>query len=456
MSRAHDGSVHATTTPTERLLDAVRASGVLPPTGRLLVAVSGGRDSTALAALLAAWGRLPLVLAHVDHGWRGPEAAAVDRAGVEALAARLGVPLVTAGPPPPDTPQTEAAARRFRYRTLGALARAHGCATIATGHHAGDQAETVLMRLLRGSGTLGLAGIPAARPLAPGELTVIRPLLGVEPAELEAWLRRRAIPWHEDETNADLRRDRAAIRARLAARPEARRSLVALAARMQRRIAERTACIAAAAGDAYTLHARAQAVAMPRAQLRQWQGEDLALALRLAGARIDAARDGPWLTRAHVRCAHEILTTGGGLDLPHGLHLHVRGHTAWLLRRDAPLPPVPQLELEVVERSAFDLPAWQACGHRDAVALDADVLGPTPLVRPLDPSAVFAPLGSSGRLRPIGAWLAKQGVPGFVRRGFLTLEGAQGTAWLVGRRVDARHAITDATQRVAVARIVNP
>ena len=456
MSRAHDGSVHATTTPTERLLEAVRASGVLPSTGRILVAVSGGRDSTALAALLAAWGGLPLVLAHVDHGWRGPEAAALDRAGVEALATRLGAALVTAGPPPPDTPRTEAAARRFRYRALGALARAQGCATIATGHHAGDQAETVLMRLLRGSGTLGLAGIPAARPLAPGGLTVIRPLLGIEPAELETWLRRRAIPWHEDETNTDLRRDRAAIRARLAARPQARRSLVALAVRMERRIADRRAHIAAAAGDAYTLHARAQAVAMPRAPLQLWQGEDLALALRHAGARIEAARDGPWLTRALVRCAHEILLAGGGLDLPHGLHLHVRGHTAWLLRRDAPLPPVPTLEFEVVARRAFDLAAWQTCRHRDAVALDADELGPAPVVRPLDPAAAFAPLGSSGRLRPIGAWLAKQGVAGFVRRGLLTQDGAHGIAWLVGRRVDARHAITDATQRVALARIVNP
>ncbi|MHC5012578.1 MAG: tRNA lysidine(34) synthetase TilS, partial [Planctomycetota bacterium] len=200
--------------------DTCRAHDLLRPGERVLVAVSGGADSMALALLLheASAHALPLslVLGHVDHGWRGAEAAARDRAAVERLARRIDAPLDVAPTPNPPV-RTEDEARRWRYNRLALSADRHGCRKVATGHHLRDQAETVLMRLLRGSGPVGLAGIPRRRPLGEAEagLEVVRPLLDVDPRRLRAFLEARGVAWVEDETNLDPRRDRARIRRRL-------------------------------------------------------------------------------------------------------------------------------------------------------------------------------------------------------------------------------------------------
>jgi tRNA(Ile)-lysidine synthase len=149
------------------------------------VAVSGGADSVALLHLLAACAadlRLALCVAHVDHGIH-PESRAWARA-VADLAARLSLPFVehrlALGPATSET-----AARRARYRALRATQRDRHAAYLATAHHADDQAETVLFRLLRGSGPAGLAGIPAVGPLG-----LRRPLLPFPRAELAEWLTR--------------------------------------------------------------------------------------------------------------------------------------------------------------------------------------------------------------------------------------------------------------------------
>ena len=184
---------------------------------------------------------LTLVLGHVDHGWRGAAAAEADAEAVRALGVRLGVPVALAPPPTACEPRTEAAARRHRYRMLAAQAHAHGLGVIATAHHAGDQAETMLMRLLRGSGPHGLQGIPARRPLQPGPVEVVRPLLQVEPEDLQAWLVERGFTWREDPSNRDPRYERVRARERLARRPAARRTLSALAVRVGERVAARTA-----------------------------------------------------------------------------------------------------------------------------------------------------------------------------------------------------------------------
>ncbi|HKJ23747.1 MAG TPA: tRNA lysidine(34) synthetase TilS, partial [Myxococcota bacterium] len=154
--------------------------------GGLLVAVSGGVDSVVLAhALGTLRGRLglDLSLGHVNHGLRGAESDA-DQASVEALAAKLGVPFAArrvdpaalrVGGPSRDRPTLQEAARRVRYDALREMADAAGARWIATAHTADDQAETLLMRLLRGSGPDGLGGIPERSP----DGRILRPLLGV-------------------------------------------------------------------------------------------------------------------------------------------------------------------------------------------------------------------------------------------------------------------------------------
>lgn len=177
--------------------------------GRLGLAVSGGGDSTALAVLVT---RLrparEVVLLTMDHGLR--QEAALDVAAVEALGRRLGRPVVRLAPRTAPCGSLQAWARAERYARLAEAARRHGLAAVATGHTLEDQAETVLLRLARGS---GLKGLGAMRPVSRlAGLTVLRPLLGVSRQALREVLVACAVPWREDPSNADPRFDRVAMR----------------------------------------------------------------------------------------------------------------------------------------------------------------------------------------------------------------------------------------------------
>lgn len=176
----------------------------LPPHG-VLAAVSGGADSTALALSLAATGHLGAI-AHLDHSLRGADSAA-DAAFVAALADELHVPFlgekldVRAARHPRES--LEMAARRLRRDFLQRAARQASLAFVATGHTADDQAETVLLRILRGTSPEGLAGMAYVSDLGNG-LHLVRPLLDTWRTDLEAWLRHLGRTWRTDATNDDL------------------------------------------------------------------------------------------------------------------------------------------------------------------------------------------------------------------------------------------------------------
>ncbi|MDP6978353.1 MAG: tRNA lysidine(34) synthetase TilS [Myxococcota bacterium] len=195
--------------PTEqRVLAALDALGVARET--LVVAVSGGLDSTALLHLLAAVATerdIGLVVGHVDHGLRGAESEG-DRKCVEAQAASLGlacevvridVDAARRDQRNRTRPSVQEAARQLRYRALDDIAARAGSRRIATAHHLDDQAETVLLRLLRGTSPDGLAGIPEASR----DGRIVRPLLSLRRAELEAYARAGALRWREDASNQD-------------------------------------------------------------------------------------------------------------------------------------------------------------------------------------------------------------------------------------------------------------
>ncbi len=448
--------------PTADVVRWCREERLLEPGERVLAAVSAGADSTALASLLveAREHGLPLevVLAHVDHGWRGPEEARADREAVEALGRRLGVPVDLSAAPPPG-PTTEDAARRWRYSCLAAAAHRHGCRKVATGHHLRDQAETFLLRLLRGSGPVGLGGIPARRTFDGGRLEVVRPLLRIEPERLRAHLLARGIPWREDPTNADRSHDRNAVRARLVAL-EARgsaatRRLADLADRLRRRVEARARSIGARLEPVLVADPLAQAVAIPREALRRLTPADLDVALRLMGEAIDAERDGPWLTRRHLGIAARLLQDGGSVHLPRGLGLRVSTRAVHLARRRLQDEPVPRLERDDVPSGAFDLPDFVRDRRPLTAALDGDRLGPAAVVRRATRDDRFVPFGTS----PVGEtgvfdWLKKRSVPALIRRGTWVVEGRSGIAWVVGHRIDRAHAVTNTTRVVAKLRIV--
>ncbi len=210
--------------------------------GRLIVAASGGADSTALLVALHALarsGRYPceLIACHIDHGLR-PEAA--RHAGQRMLAescAGLGVPLLVRAVQVERKRRgsLEAAARDARYAALGSVACEEGACAVLTAHTAGDQVETVLLRLLRGSSLTGLAGIaPRSSPWGAAGPLLLRPLLEAWPEETRGYCRARGVAWSEDETNASPRFTRNRVRHELlpllnALHPGAGRSLLRLA-----------------------------------------------------------------------------------------------------------------------------------------------------------------------------------------------------------------------------------
>jgi tRNA(Ile)-lysidine synthase len=224
-------------TPPAALARAVAAALAAAPPGPLGVAASGGGDSTALLLLVQAWAedagrRIEAVT--IDHRLR-PEAAA-EAAAVGALCARLGLAhAVRPWAEAPGRGNLQAAARDARRRLIADWAGERGLAAVALGHTLDDQAETFLLRLARGSGVDGLAGM-AAVSRAEG-LVWLRPLLALRRAELRAWLAEAGVPWDDDPSNADPAFAR--VRARAALHPLGAlglgpERLAATAARMRR------------------------------------------------------------------------------------------------------------------------------------------------------------------------------------------------------------------------------
>ncbi|MEJ2201096.1 MAG: tRNA lysidine(34) synthetase TilS [Desulfuromonadaceae bacterium] len=181
----------------------VREHDLIRPGQKLLVAVSGGPDSVALLALFRRQAQLlgiSLAAAHLDHGIR--RESAEDARFVKDLCAELGIELICGEADVPALAQArkeglEAAGRQARMDFLVQSAEAHGCDKIALGHHRGDQVETVLHRLLRGSGVSGLAAMAWQRD------RFIRPLLGFARERLLDFLVEQRLPYRLDASNCD-------------------------------------------------------------------------------------------------------------------------------------------------------------------------------------------------------------------------------------------------------------
>ena len=207
---------------TQTLRAELEKTDLLHEMRRLVVAVSGGPDSVCLLQLLHEWAGdvdepPELLVGHVHHGIRGVEADR-DAEFVESLAKERGLDfLCERGDAPAlstaEGTSLEAAARRLRYRVFRDWARDHKLDGIALGHHFDDQAETVLLRAIRGSGLKGLGGIPPRRVLldeadparrqSGRSVAIIRPLLGVRRADILDFLTERGLEAREDSSNAD-------------------------------------------------------------------------------------------------------------------------------------------------------------------------------------------------------------------------------------------------------------
>lgn len=301
--------------------------GMLAPKDRVLVGLSAGPDSSALLhALVLLSPRLELRVeaAHVHHGIRG-ERADRDAQAARALAESLGVPFSLERVDAPARARAgrlslEAAARELRLQALERLAAERGCNRVALGHTADDQAETVLMWVLRGTGPAGLAGIPPVRG------AFIRPLLDVWRRDVLAYCRAAEIFFVEDETNRSPRFLRNRIRMEVlpylesTVRAGVKEALVRLAAialdehaYMQGRVEEAWHGLEMGSGPGWVeLNARALAALHPALGRRT---------LVRAYERVSGGHRGE-LGLAHVEALWRVVTRGRGgarVQLPGGV-----------------------------------------------------------------------------------------------------------------------------------------
>jgi tRNA(Ile)-lysidine synthase len=248
-------------------LSSADIDALFVPLGRaktLLIAVSGGPDSTALLLMAAEWakrrGKTRIEAATVDHGLRAESAA--EAKAVAGLCARLGIGhrvLQWKGVKP--TSRLQERAREARYRLLVDHAKAIGADALMTAHHADDQAETVLFRLLRGSGLAGLRGMDVLTER--DGMTIARPLIGLKKRDLIAFADARGAAFIDDPSNADPRFARTRLRALLARLDEEGLDALALdrlarrARETEEALAHLTAEVEARIGSEETIDGRA-------------------------------------------------------------------------------------------------------------------------------------------------------------------------------------------------------
>ncbi|MBW3628477.1 MAG: tRNA lysidine(34) synthetase TilS, partial [Gemmatimonadetes bacterium] len=328
----------------ERFLENMRGLELGAPPVRLLVAVSGGLDSVTLLYLLRFCAReLPLEIsvAHLDHAMR-PDSAS-DARWVRGLCEAWVLPLVSSRLE--RRPAGETGARAARYRFLRQAALDEAARFVVTGHHADDQAETVLFRAVRGTGLGGLAGMP---PIS--DAGVLRPLLPFWREELLRFARERRLAWREDSTNASADAARNVIRLEILPRlesevaPAARRNLLRLAQLAGE--AESALQREAARAEAEIVRDDAGWAILARRRLRAY---DSTIGTRIV--RNLLRRFGVVLGRTGTRRALQFIMrapSGRVLALPDGVRIELELEAARVGR------PVPRLEDEplAIERLA--------------------------------------------------------------------------------------------------------
>ncbi len=434
--------------------------------GTWVVAVSGGGDSVGMLRILhelAPAVQLHLSVAHLDHGVRG-EAARADGEFVAGLAASLGLPFDLGQWRPSRSGHFESDARRARYAWLIEVARARGAGVVAVGHTRDDQAETILHRIIRGTGPRGLAGIPRRRRLATDPaLSLVRPLLDISRESIRAYLDRLGQPFREDASNTDVARTRARIRHELLPRlaadynPRVAEALVrlgSLAAASQRAIegavrdVARSAVVTRSEGSFVLKHP------FFRSQPLYLRTEVLRSLWREAGWP-----EGGMSARRWRRIGEAVMTLeSGSFDVGAGVVLTSR-FPFLVLHRAAPspgtaatdAPPGPVLlpipgEVDVPWAGGRIVCTVETAAPADE-AIDLDRLEIPLSVRAPIPGDRFAPLGMGGRSMALADFFRGRGVAREARARTPVVCDRRGIVWVVGHRIAERVKVTDSTRR---------
>jgi tRNA(Ile)-lysidine synthase len=412
----------------------------------VVVACSGGADSLALLALACASGH-DVVAVHVDHGLR--PAGAHEAAVVERAARRVGARAVAVRTAVAHGPNLEARARAARYAALEHASRDAGASTVLVGHTADDQAETVLLNLLRGSATAGLAGAVVERE------GLARPLLSLRRSDTVEICARLGLDPVDDPMNGDLRHRRVWLRREVIPVLErgAARDLRAVLARQADVLRDEHALLSAlgdralaSLGDPPDADALARLEpALARLAVRRWLGDpppslahvDAVLSVARGERRAVEVGGGRRVARYAGRL-HAVGGHGNDQDMPRSATIGLPGRAG-----------VDGLVVDAwVERAAPV--AWP--DGRSVCVLDADLVGPRATLRAPMPGDRLQPLGLQGT-KAVGTALAEAGVGGDARRGARVLVASEGAPvgagsvlWVVGYRIDHRVRVTSRTR----------
>jgi tRNA(Ile)-lysidine synthase len=459
---------------------AISRHSLLTSGDRVLTAVSGGPDSVALLHLLlrlAPEYDLSLGVAHLNHGLRGEDSGR-DADFTCDLARRHDLPFHGARRDAEkrrreEKLSPEEAARNVRREFLLEVKRKEGYNRLALGHHADDNAELVLMRLISGSGPAGTAGMAPA-----GEDGIIRPLLSATRAEIEAFLRAEGIPWVADASNADLRFPRNRIRHRLLPmlRDQFNPAVVAALNRYAHLRRDEEEWMSRLTGDLTarcTLRSDENSAAISVSLLRELPAAARRRVIRLAAERVRGHLRRIGLD--HVEAVLNLLDESGRhrrLDLPGRLRVVRTGGELRIRRVDGHLRETGEIQTEY--RYEMDGP-----GELDlpeiAARLTVDRIAPPPepevrhagqnvaffdmnhvrfplVVRNARPGDRFTPLGMSGS-QPVSDFLINQKVPLPERPRCPVLLSGNRIIWVAGRRIDEAVKLTQFTEMALKAEI---
>ncbi|MBQ6376077.1 MAG: tRNA lysidine(34) synthetase TilS [Lachnospiraceae bacterium] len=441
----------------DEVRERIRKTGMLSGYGRVIAAVSGGADSVFLFYALKGFCEAQkkngetcpvLEVLHIHHGIRGEEADR-DATFTENLCRKHGVPfhLVKRNIPEEAGERgmtLEEAGRAARYEEFARMGEI-GRTAIALAHHRDDQAETLLFRLARGTGLMGLSGMREVRGF------YIRPLLGVSREAIEQCLRENKMTWMEDSTNRENDAARNRIRHHV---------LPVLCAEVNPRAAEhiaQTAEMLAEAGDFFLFEAerradRYLAEELPdRTLIRRELLSEMPVmqseVLRIAVSRIPRAMQGRDFGRVHIEALRELLAkeVGKHLDLPGGL-IAERVSDGVLLgsSQNASVPKMADngcIFLREVEAVPLPVPE-----NRYTKWFDYDKMNHVPQVRTRK-EGDYLTVNAGGGRKSLSDYFTDQKVPKAMRDRILLLADGSEIMWVTGMRIGYRYRITGTTKR---------
>ncbi len=460
----------------QKVLANVRKQGLLQPQDRVLVAVSGGPDSVALLHLLCSWTsalNLSLQVVHCHHGLRGEEGDA-DANFVRTLCERLGVSCVIQSLNVKQVLQErkgksiQSVARELRYEAFTQLVKDLGCTKVALGHTSDDQAETVLMWMLRGAGSAGLSGMAAFRTPY-----FIRPILGESRAEIEAYLRANHWNHRVDSSNASPKYRRNRIRQELI--PVLRQfnpKIVQVLTRQSAILREETIYLdhmASTALASVMLRAdvgsvvlnRKKVSALPRAIQRR-------IVLRIYR---QVTHTDVHLRFDCVESALNLMNRGrSGLMLEfHGLRIYrdyeeihlcavgekIHSQSSFPTTIPFVVPGTihwPWTGQTIEARLVKHLPrTWKK--QASCVYLDADHFTPNLVVRQWEPGDFFYPVGMNGQKKKIQDFFSDIKLSKVMRAAVPIVVAPEGIIWVAGFRTDHRFRVIHETKNFVVLKL---